>query len=72
MAGDFYRLQTQRTSLKCFRCGSIDNLFAKYPKLPKEEKKNERRSVSMKGIIAHRKENPRTETTITIKIYMHL
>ena len=39
MAGDSYRKRTERKHCKCFICGSVDNLIAKYPKLHKYNKK---------------------------------
>ena len=38
-AGDLDRQQTEHTSRKCFRFGSIYNLIAKCPKPPKDNKK---------------------------------
>ena len=33
--------QTERTSRKCFRCGSEDHLIAKFPKPPKDDEKRQ-------------------------------
>ena len=37
--GDSDKRRTERTPCKCFRCGSEDNLIAKYPKPPKDNEK---------------------------------
>ena len=39
VAGDLENRSTERTPWKCFRCGSEDNLISKYPKPPKNEKR---------------------------------
>ena len=71
-AGDLDRQRTERPPRKYFRCGSGDNLIAKCLKPFKDYKKQRKLSVSTKGLIVHRKKNPRTVMTINIKIYMHL
>ena len=35
-------------------------------------RKNESKSIPMRGVIVHRKDNPRRVIMTTIKIYMHL
>ena len=52
-AADSDRQQAGCTPHKCFICGSVDHLIDKYLKTPKENKKYERTSVSMKGVIMH-------------------
>ena len=37
--GDLEKQQMERTSQKCFRCGSEDHQIDKFPKPPKENKK---------------------------------
>ena len=72
MAGDSDRHWTERIPCKGLICRSIDNLIAKFPKTPKDNEKQKRTSVSMKGVIVSRKNNPKTVIMITIKIYMHI
>ena len=44
-SGDSYRQQNERTPYKCFRCRSVDNLIAKFPK-PLKDLKKRRETVS--------------------------
>ena len=41
-AGDSDRQWTERTPRKCFRCGSVNHLFAKYLKPPKDNKRQQK------------------------------
>ena len=42
-AGDSDKQRTERTPCKFFRCGSIDNLIAKFLKPPKDNKKRQKK-----------------------------
>ena len=72
VAGDLYKRRTQRTTCKYFKCGYEDHLISKCPKPPKDNEKRQKKSISVKGVIVHCKENSRTVITIITKIYMHL
>ena len=39
VSGDPKKQRTERTTQKCFRCGSVDHLIAKFSKPPKDNKK---------------------------------
>ena len=41
MAGDSDKQWTERTTRKCFRCGSAYNLITKGPKPPRDNKKQQ-------------------------------
>ena len=71
-AGDSDKWRTERTPRKCFRCGSEDNIIDKFPKTPKDNKNDESKYFSVKGVIVHHKNNMRTVIMITTKRYMHL
>ena len=72
VAGDSEKQGTERTPCKCFRCGSVDNIIAKCPKTPKDNKKRKNKSVSVKELIVHRKKNVRTMIMIMTKRHIHL
>ena len=69
---DSDRKGTERTPCKCFRCGSVDHIIDKCPNSPEIPKNYKRPSVSMKGLIMHRKNNMRTVILIMIKRSVHL
>ena len=60
--------QTERTPRKRFRCGSEDDLIAKFPKPPKENEKRQKQVLLMNKAIVH----ATTERITVTKIYMHL
>ena len=47
--------RTEFPPRKCFRWGSVDHLIAKCLKSPKDTDRQQKTSVSMKGLIVHRK-----------------
>ena len=42
MDGDLDKQQAERTPHKIFRCGSADNIIAKYPTPPKDNNKQKK------------------------------
>ena len=67
MSGDPDKRRTELTPPKCFRYGYEYQLIAKCPKLPKDNEKQQKNSVSLKGVIVNRKNNARTVIMITTK-----
>ena len=70
--GDFYTKQTERPPWKCFKCDSVYHIVAKCPKPPKDNKNDERKSVSIQELIVHGKNNLKMVMMITTKRYMYL
>ena len=53
MAGALDNRQTERTSQKCFGCGSEDHLIAKFPKPPKDNEKRRKQVRFNEKVIMH-------------------
>ena len=65
--------QTERTPLKCFRCGSKDHLIAKDPKPPKENEKNKNQvRFSERGNRASQKKYDSGDNYNDQKIYAYM
>ena len=73
VAGDLDNRRTERTSRKCFRCRSEDNLISKFLKPPKDNKKRRKKvRFNERGNHASQKESENRENKNKQKIYAYM